>query len=114
MIVCLSCSMNSYANNSTYSPTGEEVKLVASNDSVMISYNDLRIVTGKLIELEYEKEINSKLKTIIYNDSITIASYENVNKQLNKDCKKAIKQRNISLGVGITAIVCTILTLLLK
>ena len=114
MIVCLICSMNSYANNSTYSPTGEEVKLVTSNDSVMISYNDLRIVTSKLIELEYEKEINSKLKTIIHNDSITIASYENVNKQLNKDCKKAIRQRNIGVSVGVVGIVCTIFVLLLK
>lgn len=80
----------------------------------MIAYDDLRIVNSKLIELEYEKEINSKLKTIIANDSITINSYQTINKQLNEDCKKAIRQRNIGVGVGIVGIVCTIFVLLLK
>lgn len=106
--------MNSLANDSIHPSKGEEVKLVTTNDSVLIAYSDLRIVNSKLIELDYEKEINKKLKTIIVNDSISINSYQRINEQLNNDCKKAISQRNISIAIGTFAIICTIFTLLLK
>ena len=51
MIALLSYSINLYANNYHIPSTGEVVR----EDSVLISYNDLKVVNGKLIELKYEK-----------------------------------------------------------
>lgn len=106
-IVLLCYSTSLYANDSNYFPTGEVVEQV---DSVLISYDDLRVVNSKLIELKYEKEINTNLKQVIINDSIIIKNYSNLNNRLNNDCKVAIRQRNICLGVGIIAIICSILS----
>lgn len=96
--------MNSYADSypicevdSINPSTGV---LVQSSDSVLIAYDDLRIVNSKLIELEYQKEINYKLNTIIKNDSIVIENHKQLYNRVNKDCKKAIKERNIAIGVG--------------
>lgn len=96
-IVLLTCFTNLYADDSTNPSTGE---LVESNDSVLIAYDDLRIVNAKLIQLEYEKEINNNLRNIIENDNLIIQDYKTLNETIIKDCQKAIKQRNIALGVG--------------
>ena len=113
-IVLLNCFTNSYANDTIHSSKGEEVNVVEIDDSVLISYSDLRIVNSKLIELEYEKELNKKLKTIISNDSITISSYERINEQLNSDYKKTMHQRNMSISIGTIVVICTIVLSLLK
>lgn len=84
------------------------------NDSVLISYDDLRIVNSKLIELEYEKEININLKNVIYNDSIIIKDYTYLNDKLNKDYKRTIKQRNICFGISVLMIVIGSTCILLK
>ena len=114
MIVLLNCSINLFANNDNkdlHSSTGE---LVQSNDSVLISYNDLRIVNSKLIELEYEKAINGTYRNIIKNDSIIIKDYTELNTRLNQDCKKAIKQRNIAIGSGVFVTILATILLLVK
>ena len=115
MIALLSCSINLYANNYHISSTGE----VVQEDSVLISYNDLKIVNGKLIELKYEKETNKILRTIIQNDSIIIDTLTINNlrltsevQTLNKSNKKYKKQRNIGFGIGIAGIIATILMLI--
>lgn len=91
--------------------TGE---LVTSNDSVLISYDDLRIVNSKLIELEYEKAINRTYRNIIANDSIIIKDYTELNARLNRDCKKAVRQRNIAIGSGALITVLATILLLVK
>ena len=115
MIVLLSCSINLYANNYHISSTGE----VIQKDSVLISYNDLKVVNGKLIELKYEKETNNVLRTIIRNDSLIIdtLTVDNIRlnsevKTLNKSNKKYKKQRNVGFGIGIVGIITTILMLI--
>ena len=115
MIALLSCSINLYANNYNISSTGE----VVQEDSVLISYNDLKVVNSKLIELKYEKETNNILKTIIRNDSLIIDTLTIYNlkltsevQTLNKSNKKYKKQRNIGFGVGIASIIATILILI--
>lgn len=115
MIALLSCSINLYANNYHISSTGE----VVQEDSVLISYNDLKIVNGKLIELKYEKETNNVLRTIILNDSLIIDSLtiDNIRlisniQTLNKSNKKYKKQRNVGFGIGIVSIITTILMLI--
>ena len=97
------------------SSTGE----VVQEDSVLISYNDLKVVNGKLFELKYEKETNNILRTIIRNDSLVIdtLTIDNLRlttkiQTLNKLNKKYKKQRNVGFGIGIAGIVATIFMLI--
>lgn len=110
MIVLLNCSTSLFANNDIL-PTGD---VDSRNDSVLIAYDDLRIVNSKLIELEYEKEININLRKVIHNDSIIIKDYTYLNDKLNKDYKRTIKQRNVCFGVSILMIVIGSTFILLK
>ena len=114
-IVLLSCFINLYPNDYYISSTGE----VVQEDSVLISYDDLKVVNGKLIELKYEKETNNILRTIIRNDSLIIdtLTIDNIRltsdiQKLNKSNKKYKKQRNIGFGVGIIGIIITSLMLI--
>lgn len=115
MIVLLSCSISLLANNtdvdSLHLSTGN---VVQPKDSVLISYDDLRRANAKLIELNYEKQINSNLRNIISNDSIVIRDYQVLNEKINKDCKKAIRQRNIAIGGAAALFITTIVTLFVK
>ena len=115
MIVLLNYSINLYANDYHISSTGEVVK----EDSVLISYNDLKVVNGKLIELKYEKETNNVLRNIIRNDSLIIdtLTIDNIRlisnvQTLNKSNKKYKKQRNVGFGIGIVGIITTIFMLI--
>ena len=112
MIVLLGCFINSYGDTINNSSTGE----LEQKDSVFISYDDLRIVNGKLIELNYEKESNSILRKIIRNDSIIIDTLTIYNTKLNSEIKtldklnkKYKKQRNVGFGLGIITTITTIL-----
>lgn len=106
MIALSVCSINLSANDDVDSSTGE---LVERNDSVLIAYDDLRLANAKLIELEYQKEINDKLKQVITNDSIAISEYSKMNNRIRKDYDKTVRQRNIAVGVGVAAIVTAII-----
>lgn len=115
MIALLSCSINLYTNDYHISSTGE----VVQEDSILISYDDLKVVNSKLIELKYEKETNNILRTIIRNDSLIIdtLTIDNIRlandiQTLNKLNTKHKKQRNIVFGIGITGIITTILMLI--
>ena len=98
MIALLSCFTSSYANND-YS------LLRGSNDSTLISYNDLRLVNSKLIELEYTKQKNIKLNNIIYNDSILISNYKVMNNSLIKTNNKLKTKNKISFITALIAII---------
>lgn len=90
MIALLSCSINLFANDAAIPSTGERHN---SNDSVLISYDDLRIANSKLIQLQYEKEINNELRNVVHNDSIIISEYKKENAKLKDDNNKAIKEK---------------------
>ena len=115
MIVLLSCSTNllisSFAANSS---TGGLKQDSLANDSVLIAYSDLRKVNAKLIELEYEKEINRNLKTIIYNDSIAIDGLKlriyNNERDYRRRVENVKRERNIAGGIGIGAIILLIIS----
>lgn len=96
MIALLSYSTSWCQSNVSLSSTGEQC---GKSDSVLISYDDIRVVNAKLIQLKYEKEINDSLKVIIKNDDKIIKEYNNNIKSLNTNINKAIKQRNI-IGLG--------------
>ena len=96
MIVLLSYSTSWCQSNVSLSSTGEQC---GKSDSVLISYDDIRSVDSKLIQLKYEKEINDSLRVIISNDDKIIKEYNNNIKILNTNINKVIKQRNI-IGLG--------------
>lgn len=118
-IVLLGCSISLLASNTGIGCThlstgGVVVEDAIVKDSVLVSYNDLRLANSKLIELDYEKKINNKLRSVITNDSIIIKDYKVLNERINKDCKKAISQRNIMFGSATVLFITTIITLLVK
>ena len=111
MIALLGYSTNLYASNTTDSLNLSTGELVIPEDSVLISYNDLRIVNSKLIQLDYEQQINANLRTIIKNDSIIIKDYQVLNNRINKNRKKVVRQRNIAIGTGVLFFISSILLL---
>ena len=106
MIALLSYSTSWCQNNVSLSSTGEQY---GKSDSVLISYDDIRIVNSKLIQLKYEKEINDSLKVIINNDDKIIKEYTNNIKSLNTKIKKVTTQRNIICIGGIVSILALII-----
>ena len=104
MIALLSYFTSSYANND-YS------LLRGSNDSTLISYNDLRLVNSKLIELEYTKQINDKYKELHKTDSTSIVVLNNNIKNVSNKVRKVTKERNIAISVGGISIILSILSL---
>ena len=111
MIALLGYSTNLYANNKIGSLNLSTGEVFIPEDSVLISYNDLRIVNSKLIQLDYEKQINANLRTIIKNDSIVIKDYKILNDRISKNCKKAVRQRNIAIGTGVLFFISSIMLL---
>lgn len=110
MIVLLNCSISLLG--SEYHPSTGEIK--QSNDSILISYDDLRLANSKLIELNYEKEINTKLREVIRNDSIAISKYKLANERIKKSYKKEVLKKNVTIGVATLFFITTIVTLFVK
>ena len=98
-IVLLNCS-TSWCQSNQYdiSSTGE---FTANKDSVLISFNDLRKVNAKMIELKYEKEINDSLRVIVANDDIIIREYKYNNNALQSKIKQEVKRRKIASWTGL-------------
>ena len=117
MIALLSCSTNllisSVAANSS---TGGLKQDSLTHDSILVSYDDLHKANSKLIELEYEKEINKNLSAIISNDSITINGlklriYTN-ERDYNIRMERIKRERNVAGGIGIGALILLIISIL--
>lgn len=107
MITLLAYSISCWGSKSFNPSTGERA---TPSDSVLISYNDLRIANSKFIELEYEKIANSKLRQIVTNDSVIIDEYRNITDRLTKKNKKFKRQRNFFASItGILVAVTTVL-----
>ena len=111
-IVLLSCSTSWCQNdNATISSTGE---LIASPDSVLIAFDDLRKANAKMVELKYEKEINDSLRSIIKNDDIIMREYSSNVDALKKQIIQAKKQRNLAVGGGLLATISLALLAIFK
>lgn len=82
------------------------------NDSVLVSYNDLKKANIKMIELKYERLKNSKLNEIINRDSVIISNYQTVVTSKSKRIKKLKFERNLFGGIGIGAIIVLLIKLL--
>ena len=111
-IVLLNCSTSWCQNdNATISSTGE---LIASNDSVLIAFDDLRKANAKMVELKYQKEINDSLRSIIKNDDIIMREYSRNVDALKKQITQAKRQRNIAVGGGLLATISLALLAIFK
>lgn len=111
MIVLLSYSINSLANN-PHSSTG------VVEQRISIGLDTIRIINSKLIELNYQKDINNKLndiiknqEDIIYQDSIAIKHLYDNNEHCVEVKEKYRNQRNVSVGfnVGLLLLLLTII-----
>ena len=117
MIALLSCFMNlSISSFATNPSTGGVKQDSLTNDSVLIAYSDLRKVNAKLIELEYEQEINANLRHIIVNDSVAILSLNNRIRNMANDNKLKVqrikRQRNVLGGVSIASFILLVISIL--
>ena len=112
MIVLLSCSTSLCQNeNDTIPSTGERI---ASPDSVLIAFDDLRKANAKMVELKYEKEINDSLRSIIKNDDIIMREYKRNADAFKKQIQHAKKQRNLAIGGGLLTTLSLVVALVIK
>lgn len=109
MIVLLVCSINLSASNNNQYFYGRYIV----EDSVLLSYEDIRNANAKLVELNYEKEINACLREVVKNDTIIIKSLKVDNLKLAKTNNVLKKQRNVGF-ISTTVFVLTTLVLLIK
>lgn len=79
-------------------------------DSVLVSYNDLRVANAKMTELKYEKAINDSLRKVIVIDNTLIESYRNQSYKYETEVNKTKRERNLAtiLGVAGTLVGLTI------
>ena len=106
MIVLCHCSTSWSRNKKVFKPdTIPSISSTGERDSTLISFDDLRIVNSKLIELKYEKQINQTLRDIISNDSVAI---DNLNRRIRYSddahrtaIRKVKRQRNAAIGGGL-------------
>lgn len=78
---------------------------VEQTDSlVTIPISFIKIANSKMVELNYEKEINTKLKEIIANDSLIVSGLStelnNCAREADIKIRKIRKERNIFIGVS--------------
>uniref|UniRef100_A0AAU8MJG9 Uncharacterized protein n=1 Tax=Geladintestivirus 4 TaxID=3233136 RepID=A0AAU8MJG9_9CAUD len=106
MIVLLSCSIS--LSSKSYIPFIGRIE----KDSVTIAISDICKANAKLIELQYEKDINKNLRQIIVNDSILAEQARQRYLVLDRSCKKVKKERNAAFGGASVAILLLILSLL--
>ena len=105
-VLLLSCSTSWSQNN-----------IIQTTDSVLIPIEALNIANAKMVELNYEKEINKELRNVIKTDSTLIDALETNLNACENGCKdkvdKVKKQRNIAIGAGSGASAFLLLLLLL-
>lgn len=118
-IVLLTC-FTSWCQNDTIPFTGE----LDEDTIVCLPIGTIKVANSKMIELEYEKEINECLNEVVSNDSVIISTLNNnidvLEKQIltnNKKSKQYKTQRDVAIGttsgVGVTCIVLILLLCLL-
>ena len=73
-------------------------------DSVLVPIEALKIANAKMVELNYEKQINEELRNILQTDSNLINALQTNLNACETTCEdninKVKKQRNIAIGAG--------------
>lgn len=106
MTVLLSCS------TSLSSKANQHVPFTGREDSIYVSIDDIRKANSKLIQLEYEKDINASLREYIRNDSIIIKQARQECELLRGKNNKVVKQRNAAVGGSLVILLLLIMKLL--
>lgn len=113
IVLCPYSTSWSKRNKKVFEP--DTLLSTGERDSALIALDDLRIVNSKLIELKYEKEINTNLKAIVYNDSLAI---DNLTRRLRYSdynhsvaIRRIKRQRNAAIGGGLGLVGLLILAL---
>ena len=87
-----------------------EKNLQSERDKIYEKYD------AKLIELEYERDINKNLKNIVNNDSIAISILKSGISRISADADKRVKvakkQRNVAIGASVISVVLLIISIL--
>ena len=95
----------------TLSLTGE-----LQSDTICIPIELLKVANAKMVELDYEKQINQNLREVVYSDSIVIADLRNTIEHnevvYNNTLTKVELQRNIAFGTSGLLLVLLIISLL--
>lgn len=95
----------------TLSLTGE-----LQSDTICIPIELLKVANAKMVELDYEKQINQSLREVVYNDSIVIAdlcnSIEHNEVVYTTNINKVETQRNVAIGTSAILLVLFIISLL--
>ena len=112
MIVLLSYSTSWCGNRCYLSSTGGVGDVPTPPDSVLISVQDLKIATAKMLELKYEKEINEELRQIISNDSTSISVLRMMVEGCDYEKKVLKKQRTIFQGTTVVSVILLLISLL--
>lgn len=113
-IALLSCSTSwcQIDNAASLSSTGG----VQVNDTICIPVELLKVANAKMVELEYEKQINENLREVVYNDSIVIDDLCNTIEHnevvYTANINKVETQRNIAIGTSAILLVLFIISLL--
>ena len=74
--------------------------VLVSENYALVSCDALRIANAKMVELDFEKEINKNLKEIVYNDSIIISSLKINIEVVEEECKKEVKSVKKKLHIA--------------
>lgn len=80
--------------------TGRDIQ-----DSIKVSIDDIRKVNSKLIQLDYEKQINNNLRQVIVNDSIIAEQTRQECLLLRRTSRKIKVQRDASIGAAIVLLI---------
>ena len=100
----------------TYSTSWSQNNI--EQDSVLVPLSAIKVANAKMIELEYEKQINIELNNVIKQDSLIIDNlyntiYEN-NNRYNNNIDKLVKERNTATLVGGSTSVILFIILILS
>jgi hypothetical protein len=86
-------------------------------DSVLVPLSAIKVANAKMIELEYEKQLNRELLELSSNDSILIdALYTNAYNDAivyENNIKKVKNQRNMAITIGSGSSLILLLLLIL-
>lgn len=99
----------------TYSTSWSQNNI--EQDSVLVPLSAIKVANAKMIELEYEKQLNRELLELSSNDSILIdALYTNAYNDAivyENNIKKVKNQRNMAITIGSGSSLILLLLLIL-
>lgn len=99
----------------TYSTSWSQNNI--EQDSVLVPLSAIKVANAKMIELEYEKQLNRELLELSSNDSILIdALYTNAHNDAivyENNIKRVKNQRNMAITIGSGSSLILLLLLIL-